>query len=170
MGARGIELVGDNLGKILTLLEKAYADEWLAYYQYWIGAKVVRGPMKEGVIAELVQHAADELRHATMVADRIIQLGGTPLTHPTKWLEQTNCGYDAPDDPFVKAVIDQNIKGEQCAIGVYQNLLKETRDVDFVTYNMVLQIIQDEVEHEEDLQALREDFDLMMEHVGGMKG
>lgn len=169
MGERAMQLVGKDVDMIVTLLEKAFADEWLAYYQYWIGAKVVRGPMKEGVIAELVQHAADELRHATMVADRITQLGGTPLTHPAKWLEMTNCGYDAPDDPFVKTIIDQNIKGEQCAISVYQNLLKVTRDVDFVTYNMVLQIIQDEVEHEEDLRALGEDFDLMMEHVGGMK-
>lgn len=167
MGKRGMELVGVDVDKIVGLLERAYGDEWLAYYQYWIGSKVVRGPMKEGVIAELIQHAADELRHATMVADRIIQLGGSPLLHPSKWLEKTNCGYDAPEDPFIKAIIDQNIKGEQCAIGVYKNLLEVTRDVDFVTYNMVLQILQDEVEHEEDLQALAEDFDLMMKYVGG---
>ncbi len=167
MGKRGIELVGGDVNKIIALLEKAYADEWLAYYQYWVGAKVVKGPMKEGVIAELTQHAADELRHATLVADRLIQLGGNPLNHPTLWLEKTNCGYDAPTDPFIKAIIDQNIKGEQCAIGVYKNLMEVTREVDFVTYNMVLQILQDEVEHEEDLQALAEDFDLMMQYVGG---
>lgn len=167
MGKRGIELVGGDVNKIITLLEKAYADEWLAYYQYWVGSKIVKGPMKEGVIAELVQHAADELRHATMVADRLIQLGGSPLIHPTLWLEKTNCGYDAPEDPFIKAIIDQNIKGEQCAIGVYKNLMEVTREVDFVTYNMVLQILQDEVEHEEDLQALAEDFTLMMRYVGG---
>lgn len=167
MGKRGIELVGGDVNKILALLEKAFADEWLAYYQYWIGSKVVKGPMKEAVITELVQHAADELRHATMVADRIIQLGGTPLLHPTQWLEKTNCGYDAPENPFLKAILDQNIKGEQCAIGVYKNLMEVTREVDFVTYNMVLQILQDEVEHEEDLQALAEDFDLMMQYVGG---
>ncbi|HOV34165.1 MAG TPA: ferritin-like domain-containing protein, partial [Candidatus Hydrogenedens sp.] len=41
-------------------------------------------------------------------------------------------------------------------------LLKETKDGDPVTYNMVLQILQDEVEHEEDLQALLEDLDLMV--------
>jgi bacterioferritin len=40
----------------------------LAYYQYWLGAKVVKGPMKEAVIAELLQHATDELRHAGLVA------------------------------------------------------------------------------------------------------
>jgi bacterioferritin len=32
-----------------------------------------------------------------------------------------------------------------------------------VTYNMALSILEQEVEHEEDLQALREDLDLMVE-------
>jgi bacterioferritin len=41
-------------------------------------------------------------------------------------------------------------------------MLAETREKDPVTYNMVLQILQDEVEHEEDLQALQEDIDLML--------
>jgi bacterioferritin len=31
-----------------------------------------------------------------------------------------------------------------------------------VTYNMALTILEQEVEHEEDLQSLREDLDLMM--------
>lgn len=167
MGKRAIEIAGGDVEKIITLLKKAYADEWLAYYQYWVGAKVVKGPMKEGVIAELTQHAADELRHATMVADRLIQLGGEPLTHPSQWLENTNCGYDEPTDPFVKKIIDQNIKGEQCAISVYRALMEATQDVDIVTYNMALQIMSDEVEHEEDLQALSEDFDLMLAYIKG---
>ncbi len=165
MGKRALEIAGGNVEQIITLLNKAYADEWLAYYQYWVGAKVVKGPMKEGVIAELNQHAADELRHATMVADRLIQLGGEPLTHPTQWLEMTNCGYDEPTDPFVKKIIDQNIKGEQCAISVYRALMEATQNVDIVTYNMALQIMSDEVEHEEDLQALSEDFDLMLAYI-----
>jgi len=46
--------------------------------------------------------------------------------------------------------------GEQCAIGVYKRLLEITKDKDPVTYNIVLQILQQEVEHEEDLQALLE--------------
>ena len=66
-----------DVEQLLKLLNMAFADEWLAYYQYWLGAKVVKGPMKEAVVAELLQHATDELRHADMVAGRIIQLGGT---------------------------------------------------------------------------------------------
>ncbi|HFE53913.1 MAG TPA: ferritin [Bacteroidetes bacterium] len=162
MGTKGIEIVGMDVQELIKLLNKAFADEWLAYYQYWLGAKVVRGPMKEAVIAELLQHATDELRHADMVANRIIQLGGTPVLEPRKWYDVTNCGYDAPEDPFVELVLKQNIKGEQCAIGVYQDILKTTMTADPVTYNLVLQILQDEVEHEEDLQSLLEDFELMV--------
>ena len=162
MGTKGTEIVGMDVQQLLALLNQAFADEWLAYYQYWLGAKVVKGPMKEAVIAELLQHATDELRHAGMVAARIIQLGGTPITEPKKWYDVTSCGYDAPDDPFVEAILNQNIKGERCAIGFYKSLLDATQGKDHVTYNMVLQILQDEVAHEEDLQALAEDLELML--------
>lgn len=161
MGTRGRQIV-ENADAVLELLKKAFADEWLAYYQYWLGSKIVAGPMKDAVIAELVQHAADELRHADMITTRIIQLGGTPVVSPRAWYDYTNCGYEAPEDPYVRKILEQNIKGEQCAIDVYNGLLKETREADPVTYNMVLQILQDEVEHEEDLQALTEDLDEMV--------
>ena len=68
----------------------------------------------------------------------------------------------AGHDPYVKRLLEQNIKGEQCAIGVYQRLIEMTREKDPVTYNMALQILQDEVEHEEDLESLAEDLDLML--------
>ena len=162
MGTKGREIVGMDVEQLLKLLNMAFADEWFAYHQYWLGAKVVKGPMKEAVIAELLQHATDELRHADMVTARIIQLGGTPVTEPKKWYEVTSCGYDAPDDPFVAAILEQNIKGERCAIGFYKRLLDATQGKDPVTYNVVLQILQDEVAHEEDLQALAEDLELML--------
>jgi bacterioferritin len=165
MGTKGREIIGMDVDKLLDLLRRAFSDEWLAYYQYWLGAKLVKGPMKDAVGAELLQHASEELMHADMVAMRILQLGGTPVTKPEDWYELTNCGYDAPDDPFVKTLLVQNIKGEQCAIGVYKRLMDITRDADPITYNMVLQILQQEVEHEEDLQALLEDFELMIRAI-----
>ncbi|MGD1995733.1 MAG: ferritin-like domain-containing protein [Anaerolineae bacterium] len=161
MGTRGREIVGMDVDELVELLNRAFADEWLAYYQYWMGAKLAKGPMKEAVIAELVQHAADELRHSDMLALRIIQLGGTPPLAPKDWYEMTNCGYEAPEDAYVEVLLDQNIKGEQCAIEVYQKLMELTKETDPVTYNIVVQILTDEVEHEEDLQALAEDIELM---------
>jgi bacterioferritin len=150
-----------DVDELIGLLSRAFADEWLAYYQYWLGAQVAKGPMREAVVVELTEHATDELRHADMLALRIIQLGGTPPISPREWYEMTNCGYEPPADPYVEALLEQNIKGEQCAIDVYQKLVEVTKDTDPITYEIVLEILRDEVEHEEDLQALEEDIQLM---------
>ena len=162
MGTRGREIVGKGLPEVLEILNEAYADEWLAYYQYWLGAKLARGPMKDAVMAELMQHAADELRHADLVANRIIQLGGTPLTSPEAWMKGCRCGYAAPLDPDVMVLLSQNIQGERCAIDEYRRVMELTRDADPVTYNLALTILQDEVEHEEDLESLQEDLQILL--------
>ncbi len=158
MARRGNSIIkGIEINEIITVLNKAYADEWLAYYQYFIEAKVIKGIMKDAAIAELQQHANDELRHANMVADRILQLGGTPLLNPQEWFTHTNCGYEEPKDFDVVSILEDSIKGEQCAITVYSQLAEMTKDKDIVTYDIVSSILADEVEHEEDLQALYDD-------------
>lgn len=166
MAVRGNSIIkGIEVSEIISLLNKAYADEWLAYYQYFIEAKVVKGIMKDAAITELTQHATDEMRHATMVADRILQLGGTPLLHPKDWFTHTNCGYDAPENFDVVAVLNDAIKGEQCAISTYSSIADLVKDKDIITYNMVNQILADEVEHEEDLQALHDDIADFVESI-----
>ena len=74
MGQKGRSIVKMDVDELIAMLNKALADEWLAYYQYWTGAKVVKGPMKDAVIAELDLHATEELSHAELLATRIIQL------------------------------------------------------------------------------------------------
>ena len=163
MGTKGRAIVGLDVDLLIGKLNKALADEWLAYYQYWIGAKVAAGPMRGAVTLELEEHATEELGHALMLVARIIQLGGTPLLKPQDWYDMTNCGYEAPEDPYVKVLLEQNIKGEQCAIEVYRQLVELTKNADPVTYEIVLQILTDEIVHEEDLQSLAEDIQLMKE-------
>ena len=168
MARRGNSIIkGIEVSELIRLLNKAYADEWLAYYQYYIEEKVVKGIMKDAAIAELQQHAADELRHADMVAQRILQLGGTPLLNPKEWFTQTNCGYEEPKDFDVVAILEDAIKGEQCAISTYSELAEMTREKDIVTYDLVSQILADEVEHEEDLTALHED---ITEFISSLRG
>jgi bacterioferritin len=162
MGTRGREIIGMDVGQLLNLLNQAYASEWLAYYQYWLGAKLIKGPMKDAVAAELNLHATEELNHALLLAGRIIQLGGTPVLTPEGWGKTSPCKYDAPEDPYVTVLLDQNIVGEQCAITSYKGLMDATKDKDMVTYNLALTILEQEVEHEEDLQSLREDLELMV--------
>lgn len=163
MGTKGREIVGVDLKDLIRLLNKALADEWLAYYQYWVGSKVAVGRMRGIIAGELAEHANEELEHANKLADRIIQLGGTPLLNPEQWKKEGNCGYDEPSDPNTKKLLEQNIKGEQCAIAVYQKLLKMIEGKDVVTAHIVLEILEDEVKHEEDLEAMLEDMKTKIE-------
>jgi len=162
MGSRAREIVGPKVDQIIKLLNQAYASEWLAYYQYWLGSKLIKGPMKDSVAAELALHATEELAHAVLISNRIIQLGGTPVLTPEGWAKESPCKYETPEDPYVAVLLDQNIAGEQCAISTYKGIMDATKDIDMVTYNLALNILEQEIEHEEDLQSLREDLNLMV--------
>ena len=154
MGDAARKIIDLSIEELVEKLNKALADEWLAYYQYWLGAKLAKGEMMNAVASELSEHAGEELKHAGMLADRIIQLGGKPILKPEDWYKKTNCGYDAPENPSTVELLNQNIKGERCAIGIYNNLLKFIGDKDPVTYDLVLSILKDELEHEQDLERL----------------
>lgn len=160
MGSMEREIVraaGIDPDELIRLLNKALADEWLAYYQYWIGAKIAVGIPRELVVKELEEHAKEELKHANMLADRIIQLGGNPILDPSEWYAMANCKYAKPDNPDLRVILDQNIKGEHCAMAVYQKLISFTFNKDVVTYKMAVEIYEEEVEHEEDLENIKRD-------------
>lgn len=159
MGKIGTQIIKVDKDQLLTKLIEAYADEWLAYYQYWVGAKVAVGLMRPEVVAELIEHAADELRHADMLAERIIQLGGEPILEPKDWYKKSGCGYLTPADPDTKVLVEQNIQGERCAIKAYAALLDFVQGKDLVTERMIKEILTDEVEHEDDLEAVMEDME-----------
>ncbi|HSV27578.1 MAG TPA: ferritin-like domain-containing protein [Sedimentisphaerales bacterium] len=157
MGTKGRAIVGMDIKELLKLLNRALADEWLAYYQYWVGSKIAVGRMRGIIAGELEEHANEELEHANKLTDRIIQLGGTPITNPEQWKKESNCGYDEPVDPNTRKLVEQNIKGEQCAIEVYKKLLAKVEGKDPITARLILEILTDEVEHEDDLEAILED-------------
>ena len=68
-----------DFSKILEQLNAALSEEWLSFYQYWIGALVAEGAMRAEIQKELQKHAEAEYKHAKLVADRIIELEGIPV-------------------------------------------------------------------------------------------
>jgi len=165
MGKRGIEIIGVDQQKLIDMLNSALSEEWLAYYQYWIGARVMEGPMRSEIEPELLIHADQELGHAVMVVDRISQLGGTPVLSPANWLKLSECKYEAPIDPYVEAILEQNLSGERCAINRYHELADFTNGKDHTTFQMATTILNEELEHEQDiedwiadLQRMKDDF------------
>lgn len=162
MGTTAPKIIKIDAKELIEMLNKALADEWLAYYQYWVGSKIVKGPMRPNVEEELKEHAKEEFEHANMLADRIIQLGGKPILNPEEWKKVSTCGYDEPKDENVKEILKQNIRGERCAIGVYHKMLEKIKlGDDPITFNMIRKIMEDEVKHEEDLENLLEDINMI---------
>ncbi len=156
----GKEIIDVDAKDLLKKLHTAFADEWSAYYQYWLGAQIAKGVMRTAITAELMEHAGEELKHAQMITDRIIQLGGVVKMLPSEWEKFGACKYNAVKSESSKVILQENIKGEQCAIKFYNSLLSELHCKDFVTANIITKILEDEVEHEQDLVMLFEDLEL----------
>lgn len=169
MGKRGQEILGGKTAEIIEKLNQALSEEWLAYYQYWIGARVMEGPMRGDIEKELLIHADQEANHAAMVADRIVQLGGTPVLSPAEWMKLARCEYAAPTDPYIEAVLEQNLNGEQCAIETYNNIAKLSQGKDYATYDMAVFILKEEIEHEQEIEDWLRDIELIKENFKKLK-
>ena len=151
------EVLNLDVQKLIEMLNAALCEEWLAYYQYWVGARVTEGPMGSEIESEMLKHADEELSHAVKLIDRIIQLGGTPVLSPDQWMKMARCKYEAPTDPYIETVLEQNLRGERCAIKRYQDIADFTSGIDYTTAKMAVEILEDELEHEQDIISFQRD-------------
>lgn len=168
MGKDAVKISKLDVKKLIATLNAALSEEWLAYYQYWVGARLMVGPMRSEIEPELLTHANEELGHAELLVDRIIQLGGTPVLEPKEWYEKAACAYESPADPYVEVILNQNLRGERCAIQRYQSLADFTIGKDYATYQMAVSILNDELEHENDIESWIDDLERMKQEFGMM--
>lgn len=166
MGEMAQKIIKEKKDEILKLLNIAFSEEWLAYYQYWIGAQVAKGPMRKTIADEFLEHAGEEHKHAQMICDRIIQLGGTPVLNPSDWQKYAICKYDAPTDEYILTLLEQNLEAERCAIGRYQqicDLCMGGKDID--TFHVSRHILKEEIEHEQEIEDYIADIKEAMKHM-----
>ena len=141
-----------DVESLISQLNAALAEEWLAYYQYWVGALVVEGAMRADVQSEFEEHVEEERKHAQLLANRIIELEGVPVLDPKKWFELARCKYDAPQEFDSISLLKDNVASERCAILRYQEIADFTNGKDFTTCDIAKHILAEEEEHEQDLQ------------------
>ena len=165
-GRKIVEQAGLDANKLIDLLNQAFSDEWLAYYQYWAGAQIASGIMAPVLRPELEEHAQEELDHAKKLSKRIIELGGTPVLSPAEWYKKSTCGYLVPNSSDAANLLKQNLQGERCAIEVYNKLLKYVLNKDMITSHIIRQILQEEIEHEQELEDIGNDYQLMLPGLG----
>ena len=147
-----------NVKELVNDLNKAYADEWLAFYLYWYMAAVVSGKGYEDMQEMLEKIAKDELEHAGELADLIVKLGGLPTANPMDLEKHANAPYSMPpkNTADVNRIIRIVTDAEAGAIEVYHKIAKKTYGKDHVTYQLVSHILSEEVTHEEMFENLQE--------------
>jgi bacterioferritin len=158
MGKQARAIVDLSLKELVNELNKAYADEWLAFYLYWYMAQIVSGRAYEDMKEFLEKIAKDELEHATELADLIIKLGGMPIANPMDLEKNANASYMMPpkNTADINRIIRIVTEAEASAIEVYNKIAKKTLGKDNVTYQLITHILSEEVDHEETFENLLE--------------
>lgn len=166
MGEMAQKIVKLDVSELIRILNEAYAEEWLAYYQYWLGARLAAGQMRSPIVEEFKEHAKEEREHAELLADRIIQLGGTPVLNPEDWSKLAKCKYDAPVQEDTKTLVEQNLASERCAVGRYQAICDMCCCKDFETFRIASYILKEELEHEQEMEDFLKDMDKARQYFG----
>jgi bacterioferritin len=120
---------------LISELNKGVAAELHDAYRYLVLSKMASGP-RAGEVSELFARTAqDEWSHLGVLIDRILQLGGRPITRPSEAEQYTYVPYkDPPEDPTdLKRMVEDSLEGERAAIRYWQALFEKTQHPDPVT-------------------------------------
>jgi bacterioferritin len=158
MGKQARAITEISLKDLVKDLNKAYADEWLAFYLYWYMAQTVSGRAYEDIKEMLEKLAKDELEHAGELADLITKLGDVPISNPMDLEKSANAPYPLPpkNTADVNRIIRIVSEAEAEAIEVYSKLAKKTFGKEHVIYQVVTHILSEEIDHEETFENLLE--------------
>jgi bacterioferritin len=158
MGKQARAIVDLSLKELVKDLNKAYADEWLAFYLYWYMAQTVSGRAYEDMKEFLEKIAKDELEHAGELADLITKLGDVPTANPMDLEKNANAPYMMPpkNTADLNRIIRIVTEAEASAIEVYNKIAKKTLGKDYNTHALVTHILSEEISHEEMFENLQE--------------
>ncbi len=146
----GISIVYSN--EIIDTLNQLLSEKWLAYYQYMKEIRFIESPLRYEIESELYLHAKQEFNHATLIVNRIIQLGGTPLLTPLHWIQLRNYNNKIPDNPFIEELLKQDLNSERSIIKRINEIVDLTNTKDIATFQIASIILNDEIKHEQDIK------------------
>jgi len=149
------ENYGANREKVLELLNEALATELVCVLRYRHDYFMARGVDSRSAAAEFLEHATQELEHADLLAERIVQLGGEPKFDPNGLTERSHSEYRI--GRTLQEAIRENLVAERIAIDSYREMVQYIGDSDPTTRRMLEEILATEEEHADDLADLLQD-------------
>lgn len=137
-----------DVDQILKLLNDALAQEHACQIRYQTHGAVVTGPYAEAVEGRLKEIADDEKLHAEWLRHRITALGGTPTMEVAS--------SDLLPAATLPQIIEINLAEEKKALAMYRSILKMIPHQEVILFEAIEHIIEDEQEHIEELERLKE--------------
>ncbi|MBQ5941700.1 bacterioferritin [Massilia sp. AB1] len=137
---------------VIAMLNDALATELLCVLRYKRHYYTVSGPNTGHIKAEFLEHAQQEQDHADRIAERIVQLNGSPNFNPATLTSRSHAEYDESED--VQAMIRADLIAERVAIESYRQMIATIGDKDPTTVKMLTDIMAIEEEHADDMRDL----------------
>lgn len=136
----------------VKILNSALATEIVCMLRYRRHAFMAKGPNSEPISKEFLAHATEELGHADMIAERIVQLGGEPDLDPSRLQIQSHADY--VEGKNLKDMIRENLVAERIAIESYRAMINWFGEKDTSTRRLLESILAVEEEHADELVDL----------------
>jgi len=141
---------GIDVDDLVKKLVANAAAELTTFYYYTALRINLIGMEGEG-LKEIAEDARIEDRnHFEALVPRIYELGGKLPDDMKEFHDLSACPpARLPKDPTdIKAIVKVLLKAEQCAVTGYTELCNMTAGKDHRTYDLVLAILNEEIEHE----------------------
>jgi len=136
----------DRTKEIITELKKSYAIELETIENYLANSIDLQGTDAEAVRESLEEEINLKLKHARRLAKRINGLGGR-LPGSLELPRGQNLLQPPLDNADVMAVIRGVINASEASIRQYQKIIDLTEVLDYITQDMVIDLLSDEREH-----------------------
>ena len=141
-----------NREALVELLNNSLATELVCVLRYRRHHFLAKGLASKSIADEFLVHANEELGHADLIAERIVQLGGKPDFAPGSLAGRSHSEYVEATTLF--DMIKENLVAERIAIDSYRELIDYIGESDSTTRRMLETILGVEEEHADELADL----------------
>jgi bacterioferritin len=136
----------DKTKEIIAELKKSYAIELETMQNYLANSINLEGTEAELVRKSLEEEITLKLKHARRLAKRINVLGGR--LPGSLALPRDQVVLQPPsDNADVMAVVRGVIGANEISISQYQKIIRLTEGLDYITQDLVIDLLSDEREH-----------------------
>jgi bacterioferritin len=137
---------------VLKMLNDSLATELVCVLRYRRHHFMARGIHSQSVAQEFLDHSNEELAHADRIAERIVQLGGSPDLAPDGITRRSHAEYVEGDS--LVSMIREDLVAERIAIDSYRDIIQYLGDRDPTTRRMLEEVLAMEEQHADELSDL----------------